>query len=312
MRRFQNKVSESALTLPFVAVIGIAVTIVAGMLTDCNYWLTASCIALSTILMMEMNNRNMLLRVRSRMVSCSFLAFTLLTATVTVDVKSALIQLSFTGIIYLLILSCQQKDSFGRAFYALLLVSSASFIWSKMPFLIPLVILLMIRPLYCMSLRAVSAMVMAVILPYVIDAVRVLYADNFVFVEKHYLDELDGVMQLLDPAGFLDYSQVPPLHMATVVFLLLVSLFGMIHFVRNSFMDKIRVRMIYWTFIIVTLFLATAIILFPVYYDYLAPMLCVPAGAISAHYFTHTSSRFTNWLFIISLILTIGLTIATT
>lgn len=310
MRRFQNKVSESAVTLPFVAVTGIIVTIVAGMSAGCNYWLCAASLAISTILMMEMNNRNMLLRVRSRMVSCSYVVLTLMTATVSVDMNSALLQLCFSTLIFLLTISCQQKDSVGRAFYAILLISTASFIWSKVLFLIPVVILLMIRPLYCLSFRAVSAMVMAVLLPYIIDAVRVLYADNFVFVDKHYINELNGVMQVLDPSGFLDYSQVSPVHIATVVFLIIIAMFGTLHFMKNSFMDKIRVRMIYWTLVIVTLFLSAAIILFPVYYSYLAPMLCVPVAAISAHFFTHTSSRFTNWVFIIFLVLVILLTIA--
>lgn len=71
-KRLQNHISESRTTLPVMAVYGLLVWLMGGLIAD-NRWLQFAFFALSTYLMVELNNRYALIRIYSRMVSCSFI-----------------------------------------------------------------------------------------------------------------------------------------------------------------------------------------------------------------------------------------------
>jgi len=72
MKRVQNVISESRLTLPVVATYGMGTWAAAGLFHE-QWWIQLACFAISTYLMIELNNSNALIRIYSRMVSCSFI-----------------------------------------------------------------------------------------------------------------------------------------------------------------------------------------------------------------------------------------------
>ena len=61
------------MALPAVALYGVAVWLADG-LYHMQWWIQFACFVLSTYLMIELNNSNALIRIYSRMVSCSFIA----------------------------------------------------------------------------------------------------------------------------------------------------------------------------------------------------------------------------------------------
>ena len=71
-KRFQNKVAASRYALPITATLATLVWVAVGLLVS-NIWVQFAFTILSTFLMVELNNRNALMRTYSRMVSCSFL-----------------------------------------------------------------------------------------------------------------------------------------------------------------------------------------------------------------------------------------------
>ena len=77
-KTFQNKIAVSRFSLPVTATL-IAMIWVAVGLVQGDIWTELAFALASTLLMVELNNRNALMRTYSRMVSCSFL--TLITAT---------------------------------------------------------------------------------------------------------------------------------------------------------------------------------------------------------------------------------------
>ncbi len=72
-KTFQNKVAASRYALPITATLATLVWVAVGLLVS-NIWVQFAFTIISTLLMVELNNRNSLMRTYSRMVSCSFLA----------------------------------------------------------------------------------------------------------------------------------------------------------------------------------------------------------------------------------------------
>ena len=69
----QNKVAENRLALSVTIVYAVGVWLLSGFVQE-NWWIQFGCFALAAFLMLELNNVNALIRIYSRMVSCSFLA----------------------------------------------------------------------------------------------------------------------------------------------------------------------------------------------------------------------------------------------
>ena len=71
-KRLQNKIAASRFSLPVTATLAALVWVAVGFIMD-NIWAQFAFTIISTLLMVELNNRNSLMRTYSRMVSCSFL-----------------------------------------------------------------------------------------------------------------------------------------------------------------------------------------------------------------------------------------------
>ena len=72
MKRIQNRVAGSRIALPVTAVYALLVCLI-NHLVGQSLWLQLLLLAVSTLLMVQLNNINALIRIYSRMVSCSFL-----------------------------------------------------------------------------------------------------------------------------------------------------------------------------------------------------------------------------------------------
>ena len=73
MKRVQNIVAESRRTLPFTAAYAVVVWLLAGLIGH-GMWLQFVCFVLSVFMMVQLNNKNLLIRIYSRLVSSSYIA----------------------------------------------------------------------------------------------------------------------------------------------------------------------------------------------------------------------------------------------
>lgn len=116
-KTFQNKVAASRYSLPITATLATLVWVAVGLLVS-NIWVEFAFTAMSTLLMVELNNRNALMRTYSRMVSCSFLALMTMAGLPHLSLKSSIVTMCFIAF-YLIIWNCyQDKRSTGWTFYA--------------------------------------------------------------------------------------------------------------------------------------------------------------------------------------------------
>src|SRR3712207_3957327 len=125
-KRLQNRIAENRFSLPTTAVIALLVWISAGLISQ-ELWLQFGLMAIATYFMVELNNRNVLMRTYSRMVSCSFLVLNLTCLDLfTASAATGTVQLCFVLHLIFLFQSYQDKQSMGSVFFAFAMLGIAS------------------------------------------------------------------------------------------------------------------------------------------------------------------------------------------
>ena len=283
------------------SVYGVLVWVAAGLIGQ-NLWLPFSLLALSVYLMAEMNNRNTLLRIRSRMVSCSFVMLVSMSILNLQDRNVAAVLFCFIAFLFLICYTCQNSSAVGIVFSAFLFIGWASIFWVHLLLMVPILLFLVFRPMYGMSGRTLSAAIMGTLLPYWLGTLYLIYIDDFEPLLNH-------VASLADFSYLFNYKGVT-LGMVINFSVIVISMFiGMVHFMQNSFRDKIRVRLLYRLLIFLSLIITVLIAIAPVMSNYLLPMLAVTVSPLIAHFFTFTSSRISNYTFMAWLVITILITV---
>lgn len=294
MKRLQAQASVSRWTLPFASVYGAMAWLGAGLVQQ-QMWLPFLLMALCVYVMAEMNNRNALLRIRSRMVSFSFLMMTVMNIGLLSDWRVALVQLSFALFLFVVFSVYQNDRAVGAIFIAFLSVGVASVAWVHVLYLVPVLLILLFRPLYALSFKVLSASVLGLIVPYWLMVVWCIYTENYNFIIAHFI-------ALADYSGVLKYNTLT-VGMTTVFSMLVIFMFtGIIHFIRKAYNEKIRVRMLYRILIIFSLLLVALIAVVPCHANYLIPMLEVTVAPLIAHFVVFTRTKVTNWAFVVGLL----------
>ena len=97
--------------------------------------------------------------------------------------------------------------------------------------------------------------------------------------------------------------------MVTLGFVVILGIIGSIHFLRNSFFDKIRTRMIYYMLMSMLFLAVVFIVLQPQHARVLLRIITISSSILIAHYIALTKTRLTNISFILIVILTLILTV---
>lgn len=299
MKRLQNKIAESSLTLPVVAA-GGALVWGLSLLFRGGAWPQLVCFAVSCYFMVELNNANALLRVRSRMVTATFIVLSCAASQLFASFTGSFVQLCFIIAMLLLFLTYQRPDSVGRIYYAFLFVGLSSMAFVQVLYFVPLLWLLMATQLQSFSIKGLSATLLGLITPYWIASVWCLFERDFTPMTEHFAK----LAQLAVP--YRDMTINIGL-LAVVVLTVVLSITGIVHFWLHSFEDKIRIRLLYGFFTSMLLFGTLLLCLQPQHYEVLIPLQTVFASPLIAHFLTFTQSRLTNIVFIVVGVLTLAL-----
>lgn len=301
MKRFQNKVAEGRFSLPIASIYGVLALLAAGLINQ-NFWFPILLMALCVYLMAEMNNRNALLRIRSRMVSCCFIMLMSMSSMLLLDTNVSLALLCFVAYQFLIFYTCQNPGAVGIVFYAFFFIGMASLISVHLLLLVPVLLLLLSRPLYGLSGRTMSAAVMATMVPYWMTIIYLIYIGDYEPLMAHF-------SPLADTSILFNYEKVTIGMVINFAVVVVSMLTGIVHFMQNAYKDKIRVRLLFRMMIVLSLILMILIAVAPAMYNYLLPMMVVTVSPLIAHFFTFTDSRITNYTFITWLVITILITL---
>lgn len=251
---------------------------------------------MSTLLMVELNNRNALMRTYSRMVSCSFLALMTMAGLPQLSLKSSIVTMCFIAF-YLIIWNCyQDKRSTGWTFYAFACIGLASMVFVQIGYFMPILWIMMMVFTLSFSVKTFFASLVGLIVPYWFAAGYFFYTDNIQGLADHFCE-------FINYSELFDYSQVTDHQVLNLSFVTLLTIIGSIHFIRTSYGDKIRTRMIYETFIMISVACIIFIILQPRHIQELGGILIVNTAPLIAHFITFTRGKFTNISFILLLIM---------
>lgn len=300
-KRLQNRIAESRFTLPVTTVIALAVWLAGGMIEK-QLYVRLALLGVSTYLMVELNNRNTLIRTYSRMVSCSFLLLTTMAAFTFKSAGTFGVQLCMV-MVYTILFSCyQDKRSHGKVFYASFFLGIASIFFIQILFFLPFLWLLTATNLMAFSSRTLPASLIGVTAPYWFWAGY----DVFTGYTGTFISHITSI------AGFAPLCRFDGIDthlLVTLTFITVLSVVGTIHFLRNSYKDKIRTRMLYEMIITINALTFVFIILQPQHIEQLLGIMMITAGILVAHFITLTRTWITNMAFYIILLSVAAITI---
>ena len=290
MRKYtQNKVAESRLALPTTIVYAVVVWLLAGLIQG-GWWLQFGCFALAAFLMVELNNINALIRIYSRMVTCSFLAMSCMLCFLFPSTSGAIMAPLVIGSMVSLFVGYQDKQAAKPSYYAFLLLGLASLTFVHILFFVPLIWLLMAFLLQCFSWRTWVASILGLLTPYWFGCCWWAWQQDFTFLLNHF-------MALGDFARPLDFSLLTVPQIVSLAVVMLFAVIGIVHYLRKYHDDKIRIRLIYDVFIWTDLTAALFLVLQPQHYDCLMCMMVINTAPLIGHFLALTRTRWTNIAF---------------
>lgn len=300
VKRFQNRVAESRIALPVTGVYAFAVCALGGLFTE-QLWVQFVLLAVSSFLMMELNNVNALIRIYSRMVSCSFLVLAVMSQYLVVDVRCGIVQACFIAFYLFLFSAYQDNRAMGRVFYAFLMLGIASTLFVQILFFVPLVWVLLCTNLMVRSFRAFVSSLFGLLVPYWFMVAYYIYIDDVDSLLDHFL-------QIAQFGPVLGWMDMPVSHILTAAYVAILAVVGMIHFRLNNYKDKIRTRMLFEIFSVLALAAIVFMILQPQHIDYLLALLIVSTSPMIGHYIALTNTFITNISFYVMLVVALIIT----
>lgn len=303
IKRFQNKVATGRTTLPITVVYAVVMLLISGLELQ-SHWIQILMLGVSTYLMVTLNNSNALIRVFSRLVSCSFLAFTLMVPKLQESISGGVVQLLFIIMLLLLFKAYQDRRAVGTIFYAFLCIGGISTQFIQILFFVPFIWILMFTSLQMGSLKVLVASIFGLILPY-------WFWTAYCFYEGYPEVVLNHILSIAE-FGPLTEGLFTPTLFIPLLLVTIIGIIGTFHFLSVSFSDNIKTRMFYN--VIMTLFLCSLvfIILQPQHEDILLRLLIITVAPLAAHFFTFTNSWLTNMSFYGVLVAILTITVLNT
>lgn len=299
-KRLQNILAESRLAFPVMMLYAILTWLLAGM-TEQGLYLEFALFITSTFTMLLLNNSNSLIRIYSRMVSCSFIVMTCAAPFLFASAKTTAVQ-TCMALFYLSIArSYQDKRAPGIVFYSFAAIGTASLWFVQILYFIPFLWVIMASNLMALSNKMFWASIVGVVAPYWFIAPYYAWMGNLPALGDHFA-------QLAQFGPVTAVTSLDTHHALTLTAVALLAIIGIIHFLRNSYQDKIRTRMLFEMFITTDLLSLIFVALQPQHYDALLPMAIISTSCLYGHFAALTKTRWTNCVFIIIALMMLGLT----
>ena len=162
--RLQRRISRSRKLLPAVAMIAVAIWVASGLFSH-NLWGQFACFVISTYLMVELNNSNALIRIYSRMMSCSYIIMVCMSPFLFHSTATMILSICMVATFIALFITYQDKHSMGWTFYGFTSLGIASVIDVRMIFFAPVMWGAMTFYLQSMTFRTFIASIFGLLCP---------------------------------------------------------------------------------------------------------------------------------------------------
>lgn len=296
--KFQNKVAESEVTLPFCCLLA---TILwwwpqqSFALDNILGWVLC---AITTYICMETNGVQHIIRIRTRMMACVWLMLATSLAFMHTWGAPALCAVCMAMSYYLLFRCYQLYDSTVWIYHSFLFLGLGSIFSSVMLFMGILYYIYLIGFLRTLTWRGFWAGILGMATPYWCWAVWCIFTDRTDIIQEFFTSHF-----VWQPLSWQALANLPVASLVSMGIVCLFSLVGMIHYLQTKYNDKIRVRMILYIYTIQVFLLILYLLLQPDQYQTTMALLVVSVSPLIAHYFSLTGSWISNTFFILSLLL---------
>lgn len=280
-----------------MAVVAILVWAFVGI-NDYSMLPSLGIMIMAAYFMVELNNSFSLIRIYSRMVSCSFIMLTTMAMSLFEDLHVPIVTLCLV-LFYMFSFQCYQGQTRSvpvKIFLAFVFMGLASVFWVQVLFFVPVMWILIAFNLQAMSARAFVASLLGLLLPYWFLAGYYAATDDLLTFAAHF-------MQLATFQPLLHYETLHAADVAVLLFFVVAALLGGVHFLLTSFNDRIRTRMFYDIFITVDLLALVFIVLQPKHFGMLMGVMAVNTSPLIGHFIALTRSRLTNIITIVLVVL---------
>lgn len=291
-KRLQNRVAESRWALPVTAVYALTVCWLYGA-WQWGMWLQVLCLAVSTYLMVELNNQNALIRIYSRMVSCSYMVLVMMANFLFSSASGDLFLVGLAAFYLLLFRTYQNKHAVGYTFYAYVVLGLCSLYFRQILFFVPVLWLLQLTHLQSWSLRNFCASLLGLLTPYWFIVGYAVFIHQIPQPLSHFTD-----VASFTPL-FYGYDLLNGPQIVTLLFIVALLIVGTVHFLHSSYQDKIRTRMLFETMMVIDYCCIAFMILRPIAYGPLLRVMIVNTAPLVGHYLALTRSRLSNVTFIV-------------
>lgn len=300
---FQERAATSRKALPITIVYGLVMSVLLGVI-DKGLWLQFSCVSIATYVMVILNNHYSLIRIYSRLVSCTFLVLTIMSARLSNLSEASFVQLLFAVHLFFLFRTYQERESMGAVCASFLMIGFISTLFIQILFLVPFLWILLGTRMQAGSAKNYAASLIGLIIPYWFWGAYCLWTNNYTYIAEH----------VTSIAVFHSFSTdiLEPHLLITLTFISILGICGTLRFVRYSYNDSIKTRMMFYSLITLFLLILAFVILQPQHSNFLLKLLIITVSPIIAHYFIFSKSWLTNYFFISSLVIAILLTIYNT
>lgn len=255
------------------------------------------------MLIMKMNNKNLLIRVYNRSVSVTFIFLFSAAIFLFQSWRGSVAQLCFIGSLMFLYDSYRDNTTVGPTYYAFLLLGIGSLFEPQLFLYLPIFWLMMKIIVYSLSWRTFFTSLLGLITPYWMLAGWIMFHAGGDFAAYYGQIYKPGQFDLL-----ISNDSINTENQTFFLFTLSLFIIGCVHFLRNSFRDKIRVRQIYYSFMLLACYSFLLLLLFP-HHDGLAiRILIITTSPLFAHFTALTNTKLTNLAFCIITVATILLT----
>ena len=285
-KRLQNRIAGSRLALPAALAYAIVVWLLGGLIQE-NRWVQFGLFVLTAYAMAQMNNINALIRIYSRMVSCSFIAMSCAACFLFPSLRGGFIQLCYAGTITLLFMTYQDKQGSGLTFYAYTLLGMAAIADIRILYFVPVMWLLTATQLQSLSGRTLSASILGILMPFWVMSCWMVWNNG--------LSSLPSLVAQWDDFGpLLDFTVLSTSQVATWGLVAIAAITGTIHYIRKHRDDRIRTRLLFGFLIWMDLTTMLLMMILPAWSDMLAGLAIVNTAPLIGHFIALTSTRYTN------------------
>lgn len=299
MKRLQHRIAASRYALPVTALYAVAVCLACGLWQH-RLWLQLAALAVSTYLMVLANNRHGLIRIYSRMVSCAYLMLWMAACYLFPSAEAGLIAVCLAAFHTILFHAYQDKQSMATVYYAFCFIGIASLPFVQVLWLVPVLWVLLATKVLAMSARTFVASLLGLLTPYWLGGAYYIYRYGLQAAADHF-----AALARWAPLCRLGDLTLPRL--LTLSLVALLGMVGIVHFLRTSYRDKIRTRMIYEYLMVLEGALVVYIVLQPQFADQLLPALIVTTAPLIGHYAALSEGRIANIAFMVIVALLVSM-----